>query len=97
VSINWLLDASEILIKQFDELISGTVQAKMPAEALVLTTIVVQLEPLFVEYSILTFATPENVHVILWDVPTVQFSPPLGEVNATDSDGEIVKTELLIS
>src|ERR1043165_7333348 len=38
--------------------ISGTVHAKLPAEAGVLATTVFQLEPLFEEYSIKTFAIP---------------------------------------
>jgi hypothetical protein len=41
----------------------------------------VQLLPLFVEYSIRTVPlVPDDVQVILWLEPTSQFSPPLGEV-----------------
>ncbi len=58
----------------------GTVHAYAPAAAGVLAIICVQLVPLFTEYSILTFVTLLLVHVIFWEEPTFQLSPPFGEV-----------------
>jgi len=61
----------------------GTVHAYVPADAAVLATICVQLEPLLVEYSSFTFVTPELVQVMLCELPAVQDSPPFGEVRVT--------------
>jgi len=56
---------------------------------------VVQVEPLFAEYSSLTFVMPEEVQVMFCTVPTVHFSPPFGAVTVTV--GKIVNTALLRS
>jgi hypothetical protein len=58
---------------------------------------IVQLLPLFVEYSIFTFVTPFCDQVILCEVPDVQFSPPAGAVRVMLGGAEIVNTLLLRS
>jgi len=45
--------------------------------------IVDHVEPLFVEYSSFTFVIPDEVQVMLYEVPTVQNSTPFGEVRVT--------------
>jgi len=62
----------------------GIVHEYIPDEAGVLPTIVDQVEPLFVVYSIFTLVTPELVQVILCAEPTCQFSPPLGALTNID-------------
>ena len=78
-SVTLELLVSITLTRQFEEVSSGTIQEYDPAEAGVLTMIVVQFIPLSVEYSSLTFVTPELVQVMFCDVPPVHTSPPLGE------------------
>ena len=58
---------------------------------------VFQLEPLFVEYSILTFEMLTAVQVILWTLVTFHDSPPFGEVTVTLGGGRIVNVALLTS
>jgi len=58
------------------------------------------VEPLFVEYSIFTLVTLEEVQVIFFDVPAVKDSAPFGEVTWTVAVGAtaaIVNTALLWS
>src|SRR3989339_662307 len=86
-----------ILIRQLAEGEFGTVQEYEPDAALKFETIVIQFTPLFIEYSIFMLATRLLVHVILFDVPLVHVSPPLGEVTVTEGGVVIVKTELLTS
>ena len=60
-----------------------------------LSTICVQLVPLFVVYSIFTFATFVLVHVTAWSVPTCQFSPPFGELTVIADTTPVPLTETL--
>ena len=53
------------LILQFDDTAFGIVQAKLPVVAGVEVVIELQMLPLFVENSNLTFETLDDVHVIL--------------------------------
>ena len=87
---------SEILILARFVGLLGIVQAYDPVAG-VEETIVLHVEPLLTEYSILTFDTDEglNEYVIFCEVPVIQFCPPLG-VN-TINDPFIVKVELLTS
>ena len=77
------LTASLTLILQFDEGVLGTIQLKIPLLAGILEIIFIQLFPEFVVYSILTLAISILVQVISYELPTVQISPPLGEVTSS--------------
>src|SRR2546427_1209907 len=74
-SIRWLFDASLIRTSAWLDGVLGTFQAYCPAEAGVLFTIVLQLLPLFIEYSILTLVTPTYVQAIVCVVPVGHSSP----------------------
>ena len=65
-SVTLELLVSVTITRQFEEdTMLGTVQEYEPLDALVLATICVQLEPPFVEYSILTLVTSLLVQVML--------------------------------
>jgi hypothetical protein len=54
----------------------------------VLAIMVVQLVPLFVEYSMRTFPlVPDDVHVIFEVEPAIKLSPPFGEVTVITGTG----------
>jgi hypothetical protein len=73
----------------------GIVHGCVPSSG-VLATTSVQLDPLFVEYSIRTFPlVPLELQVMLWLLPTCQFSPPLGELMVMKETNVIVNTALL--
>jgi hypothetical protein len=75
-----LPSVSLTLTRQLVDGVLGIVHDCEPSSG-VLAIMLVQLEPLFVEYSIRTVPlVPDDVQVILWLEPTSQFSPPLGEV-----------------
>ena len=59
-----------------------------------LSAMVVQSEPLFVEYSSLTKRTPEFRQTIVFGLPTRQNSVPFGETTARE--GVIILNELLL-
>ena len=72
-----------IRTRQFADTVFGTVQAKLPLLA-VEAAIVAYVDPPSVEDSIFTFPTvPVVVQVIARDDPTVQLSPPLGDVTVS--------------
>jgi hypothetical protein len=73
-------DASLIFTRACVVGVDGKGHECVPGLAGLLAMMRFHVEPLLVEYSILTFATPEADHVMVWLVPTVQFSPPLGAV-----------------
>jgi len=75
----------------------ATVQEKVPGAAAVLALIIIQLEPLFVEYSILTLVILVKVQVIFWLDDAIHVSPPLGVRTVTLGVGLIVNTALLRS
>ena len=69
-----------------DETPAGTVQMKRPLLGVVAMSSF-QLAPLSAEYSILTLAIdPVLVQVMAWGVPSIQLSPPLGEVRVMISE-----------
>ena len=74
-------NTSDIIIKQSDEILSGTVHVYEPAAASTPDTISVHDDdPLSVENAIFIFVMPELVHVMFWVEPAIRVSPPLGEV-----------------
>ena len=83
VSAKKLLSALEILTLQFVEGVFGIVQTKLPTLAGVEVRMEIQLEPLSVVYSSLTFATLELIHFMVSDFPTIKFSPPFGLLSLT--------------
>jgi hypothetical protein len=89
--------ASETLTREVVEGVLGITQDSDPSLG-VLAAMVIQLEPALVEYSNLTLAiVPVEVQVMLWLLPTHQFSPPLGEVTFIVGTALMVKLASLIS
>jgi hypothetical protein len=77
--------------RQLVEGVLGTVHVYEPL-SVVLAITLVQLVPLFVEYSIRTVPLlPDDVQVILELEPTTRLSPPFGEVTVIDCDGTPVE------
>jgi hypothetical protein len=61
----------------------GTLQLNIPPDAPVEELMAFHVLPLSGEYSIFTFEIFVCVHVMVCDVPTIQFSPPFGDVTET--------------
>jgi hypothetical protein len=87
-------EASLIRIRHWEEEIWGTVQVNFLVDAAKLAMMVVQLAPLFVEYSSLTLLILETDHVMSTEVPGIHISLPIGDVIVTPT-GKIVKAAAL--
>jgi hypothetical protein len=83
-----------ILMRQFVDGLLGIVHVYEPKLWLMSDAISVQLVPLFEENSIFKFPVFELVQVILWNVPAIHDSPPLGDDKVMEA---IVKTRSLLS
>ena len=90
-----VLPKSLILTMQVVDGVSGTVQENVPEAAVTKSSISVHVDPSSLEYSIERALTSVEVHVILCDVPTVQCSPPFGDVTVIVGGEVMVKFDKL--
>ncbi len=88
---------SVIRTRQLSDFTFGTVHAYFFVESGMLDAMLTHCFPLSVVYSIFTFVTSEDVHLILCVVSSGPLFTAVGEVNCMSGSAEIENVALLVS